>query len=62
MYTSKQCAYMTYHHSRAENHIGNGLIICNMGFPLKSWESGRVVGEKTVGVTDNELKYKGTHV
>lgn len=39
---SKQSTYITYYHFTPENHIGKGLVACNMGDPLKSREWGRV--------------------
>lgn len=38
MYTSKQCIYKTYYHSKSEDHMGIGFITCNLSYPLKSWE------------------------
>lgn len=44
MFMSKECTYITYYHFRPGNHIGSGLITCNMGHPLKKLGMGEAGG------------------
>lgn len=47
MFTYKEGTYIVYHHFRPENHMGSGLLTCDMVYPSKVGSVRRVGGWKT---------------
>lgn len=56
MNTYKQCTYLKHYRSQSEDHWVSEFITCNMHYPLKSREWGRLKGVKLQGLQIIKIK------